>query len=162
MQNFVGLYKELSDKLSEHIENISLIDLWNFQVFNQNPEQPVPTPSIFLGFRSSSIADIGLKIQNVTLLVDVFLFYKTLPNTNVSTDAADFLNLIDNINTILHGSQGEHYSSMRRVSFVPVDTEGPENLWNITYSCTLIDYSAQKEWEDGGFKEVETQRFDIP
>lgn len=60
------------------------------------------------------------------------------------SDAFEFLGLLNDINAILHGSEGNNFSSMRRISFNPVDTGGAGNLYLQTYSAILIDYSAQK------------------
>lgn len=165
MQNFKELYKELSDKLTSGIESVRWIDLWNSQVYNLENEHPFPAPAIFLAFRSNSMTDSGTKVQNVTMQIDVFVFYETFLETFKGAynqnDALDFLDIMDQVNKILHGSSGQNYSSMRRVSYSPVDTGGSGNLWNITYSCTLIDYSAQDEWEEDGFTDVTVNKFDV-
>lgn len=165
MQNFKKLYKELADKLNAHIPEVRWIDLWNSQVYNLETEHPFPTPAIFLAFRSNQISDLGNKVQNVTAQVDVFIFYETFLDTFKGAynqqDALDFLDIMDKVNQTLHASSGQNYSSMRRVSYSPVDTGGSGNLWSITYNATLIDYSAQKEYEEGGFKDVDVQPFDV-
>ena len=166
MQNFKKLYKELSEKLTTNIDDIRWVDLWNSQVYNLENEHPFPAPAVFLGFRSQSMSDAGTKVQNVTMQVDVFVFYETFLDTFKGAynqnDALAFLDIMDQINKLFHGSSGDNYSSMRRMSFSPVDTGGAGNLWNITYSCTLIDYSAQEQWEEGGFKDLSVNRFDFP
>lgn len=163
MQNFKELYKELAEKLTNKIEAIRWVDLWNSQVYNLEYEHPFPAPAVFLGFRSQSMTDTGSKVQNVNLQVDVFVFYETFLDTFKGAynqnDALAFLDIMDEINKLFHGSSGENYSSMRRVSFSPIDTGGAGNLWNITYTCTLIDYSAQTKWEEGKFADVETEPF---
>src|SRR5690625_4879776 len=165
MQNFKELYKELADKLNAHIPEVRWIDLWNSQVYNLETEHPFPTPAIFLAFRSNQIADLGNKVQNVNAQVDVFIFYETFLDTFKGAynqqDALDFLDIMDKVNQVFHCSSGENYSSMRRVSYSPVDTGGSGNLWSITYNATLIDYSAHKEYEEGGFKDVDVQPFDV-
>lgn len=165
MQNFKELYKELADKLNAHIPEVRWIDLWNSQVYNLETEHPFPTPAVFLAFRSNQISDLGNKVQNVNAQIDVFVFYETFLDTFKGAynqqDALDFLDIMDKVNQVFHGSSGENYSSMRRVSYSPVDTGGSGNLWSITYNATLIDYSAQKEYEEGGFKDVDVQPFDV-
>lgn len=165
MQNFKELYKELSNKLSDGIDSVRWIDLWNSQVYNLENEHPFPAPAIFLAFRSNNMTDSGTKVQNVTMQIDVFIFYETFLDTFKGAynqkEALDFLDIMDQVNKILHGSSGENYSSMRRVSYSPVDTGGSGNLWNITYSCTLIDYSAQDEWEEDGFADITVNKFDV-
>lgn len=165
MQSFKELYLELSILISNKIESVRWIDLWNSQVYNLEDEHPFPAPAVFLAFRANSMSDTGTKVQNVLMQVDVFVFYETFLDTFKGAynqkDALDFLDIMDQVNQIFHGSSGENYSSMRRVSYSPVDTGGAGNLWNITYNCNVIDYSAQKETGEGGFKDVEVQPFDV-
>lgn len=165
MQNFKELYKELADKITDHIPEVRWVDLWNSQVYHLETEHPFPTPAVFLAFRSNQMTDLGQKVQNVNAQVDVFIFYETFLDTFKEAynqqDALDFLDIMDKINQIFHGSAGENYSSMRRVGYSPVDTGGSGNLWSITYNATLMDYSAQKVYEEGGFKDVEVQPFDV-
>ena len=159
MQNFKALYTELADILTAKIPAIEWVDLWNSQVYNLDGEHPFPAPAVFLAFRSNKMDDAGVKLQKVTMQVDVFLFYETFLDTFKGAynqvEALAFLDLMDLINQQLHGSAGQNYSSMKRVSFSPVDTGGAGNLYSITYNCELMDYSAVKEWEEGKFAEIE-------
>lgn len=165
MQNFKELYKELSEIISDNIDQIRWVDLWNSQVYNLENEHPFPAPAIFLAFRSNSMTDNGVKVQNVNMQVDVFVFYETFLDTFKGAynqdEALNFLDIMDQVNSLLHGSAGDNYSSMKRVSFSPVDTGGSGNLWSITYNCTLIDYSATKKFEEGGFNDVVVQNWDL-
>lgn len=165
MQNFVELYKELADKLTNNIDAIRWIDLWNSQVYNLESEHPFPAPAIFLAFRSNNMQDAGNKVQFVKTQIDVFVFYETFLDTFKGAynqaEALEFLNIMDKVNQALHGSQGESYSSMRRVSYSPIDTGGSGNLWNIVYECEMVDYSANKEYLEGGFADVQVQPFDV-
>lgn len=166
MQNFVELYKELADKLSNNISALRWVDLWNSQVYNLENEHPFPAPAIFLAFRSNNMQDVGIKVQKVKTQVDVFVFYETFLDTFRGAynqdQALEFLDMMDQVNQLFHGSQGESYSSMRRVSYSPIDTGGAGNLWNIVYECEMMDYSANKEYQEGGFSDVQVQGFDIP
>ncbi|GIZ09998.1 hypothetical protein [Flavobacterium sp. UMI-01] len=158
MQNFKELYKELATLLTGKIEAIEWLDLWNSQVYNLEGEHPFPAPALFLAFRSNQMQDAGAKMQKVEMQVDVFLFYETFLDTYKGAYNEDgalaFLDIIDEVNKLLHGSTGIGYSNMRRISFSPVDTGGAGNLYTITYKCELIDYSASKEWEEGEFLDV--------
>ncbi len=161
MQNWKSLYKELAENIAENVDTIQWIDLWNSQVYNLENEHPFPAPAVFLAFRSNAMEDVGVKVQKVELQVDVFLFFETFLDTFLGaynqTEALNFLDSIDKINSLLHGSSGVNYSSMRRVSFSPVDTGGAGNLYTVTYTCTLMDYSATPEYESGSFAEMEIE-----
>lgn len=159
MQNFKELYKELADLLTAKIPAIQWVDLWNSQVYNLEGEHPFPAPAVFLAFRSSRMDDAGVKLQKVQMQVDVFLFYETFLDTFKGAynqeEALAFLDIMDDINKELHGSSGASYSNMKRVSFSPVDTGGAGNLYSITYTCELMDYSASKEWGEGSFNDLQ-------
>lgn len=166
MQNFQSLYTELAQKIDENIDEVEWIDLWNSQVYHLEDEHPFPTPAVFLAFRSSQMQDSGNKVQSVTMQIDVFIYYETFLDTYSDaynqSDALAFLNLMDSLNKLFHGSSGENYSSMRRVSFSPVDTGGAGNLWSITYNAVLMDYSATDNYEEGGFDDVAVENtYDI-
>jgi len=170
MQNFKNLYKELADKLSA-IEAVKWVDIWNSQVNNLEDEHPFPTPAVFLAFRSNVMDDLGDKVQKVDMQVDVFLFYETFLDTYNGAynqdEALSFLDTIDEINKLLHGSGGNEYSSMRRASFSPIDSGGAGNLYSITYTCHLMDYSASSDYSEGSFADVtvkpkESDGFFIP
>jgi hypothetical protein len=161
MQNFKELYKELADLLTVKIPAIQWVDLWNSQVYNLDGEHPFPAPAVFLAFRSSRMDDAGVKLQKVLMQVDVFLFYETFLDTFKGAynqvEALEFLDIMDSINKELHGGSGACYSNMKRVSFSPVDTGGAGNLYSITYTCELMDYSAVKEWEEGEFNGLDIE-----
>lgn len=158
MQNWKDLYTELSQKIGA-IEAIEWIDLWHNQINFLDDEHPFPTPAVFLGFRSNQMDDTGEKTQQVSLQIDVYLYYETFSDTYKGSanqeSALGFLESLNNLNAILHASQGENYSSMRRTAFNPVDTGGAGNLYQATYECLLVDYSAQKEYGEGSFKGVD-------
>jgi hypothetical protein len=103
--------------------------------------------------------DTGRKVQQVVLQMDVYLFYESFADTfkgSVNQESAlGFLKSLDDINALLHGSSGENYSSMRRVGFAPVDTGSAGNLYQATYECTLVDYSAKKVYEEGSFDNIQ-------
>lgn len=159
MENFKQLYKELADKLANNVTGIKWVDLWNSQVYNLEYQHPFPAPAIFLAFRSNVMNDTGVKTQNVEMQIDVFLFYETFADTHRGSwnqeTALSYLDNIDEINKVLHGSQGENYTNMSRISFSPVDTGGAGNLYSITYKCNAIDYSAAVQYEEGTFADLQ-------
>lgn len=147
MQNFKLLYKELAQKLSEKIPAIQWVDLWHNQVNFLKTEHPFPSPACFLQFRTINIVDVGEKVQNVQMQVDVFLFYETFADTYRGgvneDDALSFLDNLDDIQSLFHGTSGENYSGMRRISVAPVDTGDAGNLYLVSFRCELLDYAAQ-------------------
>lgn len=164
MQHWKDLYLELAQKINDNSQ-ARWIDLWHNQINFLDDEHPFPTPSVFLGFRSNQIQDAGKKAQKINLQVDVYLYHETFSDTYEGSfnqaEALEFLDIFTEINQLLHGSGGTNYSNMRKTGFSAVDTGNSGNLYLVNYSCELIDYSAVKEWGEGGFADVEPQKFDL-
>ncbi len=142
MQNWTHLYTELATKITDHLPEVEWVDLWHNQVNFLEDEHPFPTPAVFLNFRSLQIDDAGKKVQQVRLQVDCFLFYETFADTyNGSSNqesALAFLQLLNDLYALLHGSSGENYSSMRRIAFNPVDTGNAGNLYQLSFECLFL------------------------
>lgn len=164
MQEFQDLYVELSEKIDE-IKEIEWIDLWHNQVSFLETEHPFPTPAVFLGFRILQVDDVGQKVQKVLMQVEIYLFYESFLDTYKDAwnqeDALKFLNTLTQLNKVLHASNGVNYSSMRRTGLDPIDTGGSGNLYRLSYTCVLMDYSANPEYEEGGFGDVAVNAYDI-
>ncbi|MDT8412687.1 MAG: hypothetical protein RQ875_09515 [Vicingaceae bacterium] len=147
MQNWKDLYTELANIITTKVPAIKWVDLWHNQINFIENEYPFPVPAVFLAFRSNNITDQGLKVQQLTLQIDVFLYYETFADTFTGstnqTDALAFLDAFDSLNKALHASSGTNYSSMRRIAFGPVDTGGAGNLYQVIYECLLTDYSVE-------------------
>ncbi|WP_147439122.1 hypothetical protein [Faecalibacter macacae] len=152
MQNWKDLYLELSDKINENLSDIRWIDLWHNQVNFLETEHPFPTPAVFLAFRSKAIDDVGNNVQNLTLQVDVYLYFETFSDTfrgsHNQESALDFLTNLNDIYALLQGSSGENYSNMRRTDIHPVDTGNAGNLYRQVFECVLMDYAACKIYDD--------------
>lgn len=152
------LYVELGEKITEGMPEIKWVDLWHNQVGFLETEHPFSTPALFISIRSNAMNDMGQKIQNVGLQIDFYLYYETFVDTYKDgfnqEDALEFLNSIDNLHKLLHGSTGDNYTAMRRIGFNPEDTGNAGNLYRITYECNSIDYNAHVESEEGTFNDV--------
>lgn len=146
MQNWKDLYLEHATMIETKIPEIEWFDLWHNQVNFLTEEHPFPTPAIFASYRTLGISDLGEKVQNVNLQVDFYLYYETFSDTysqaHNQDSALEFIDIMDKINATFHGTTGENYSKMRRINFAPVDTGNAGNLYRISYSCELVDYSA--------------------
>lgn len=160
MSTLKNIYQELATKLNT-IAAVKWIDLWNSQVYNLEGEHPFPAPAVFLAFRTNNTEDVGVKVQKVLAQVDVFLFYETFLDTFKGAynedEALSFLETIDGINKLLHGSSGTYYKSMRRIAFSPVDTGGAGNLYSVTYECLIVDHTAQVVYGEGNFADLEIE-----
>ncbi|WP_435135744.1 hypothetical protein [Formosa sp. A9] len=166
MQNWKDLYLEHANIISAKAPTVQWIDLWHNQVNFLTEEHPFTTPAVFLSYRTLNTQDVGTKVQNVRVQVDVYLYYETFADTYNGAfnqdSALEFIDLMDAINAAFHGAQGDNFSSMRRLGFTPVDTGNAGNLYRISYECTLIDYSAQREYEDHEIKDMVIEKNDTP
>lgn len=147
MENWKDLYQELSKALHKECK-VKWIDLWHNQVNFLEEEHPFPSPAIFLSFRIVNTQDLGDLNQKAQVQIDVYYFYETFADTNHGAinqnDALEFLDGITKIHQCLHGSEGQNYSSMRRVGFAPVDTGSAQNLYVQNFTCELVDTSAKR------------------
>lgn len=166
MQNWTDLYTELSEKITTHLPNVEWVDLWHNQINFLEEEHPFPTPAVFLNFRTLDIQDTGLKVQQVRLQVDCFLFYETFADTYQGSSnqesALEFLQLLNDLYALLHGTSGENYSEMRRLAFNPVDTGNAGNLYQLSFETVLVDYAAMKEFTDGEVGELTVEPGEAP
>lgn len=181
MENWRNLYLEMAEIISRDLTDeeqeaygelntlqgqelsspIRWVDLWHNQVNFLDEELEFPTPSVFLSFRTKQVDDLGEKVQQVVLQIDCYLFYETFSNTFTGSfnqeDALLFISMLDFINGRFHGTEGENYSSMRKVGFNPEDTGGAGNLYRITFECIIRDETAAKFVEDGSFTGLEIE-----
>lgn len=189
MENWQNLYLELAELLSadltpkeaeiysnlntlvdsEDKSPIRWLDLWHNQVNFLDEELEFPTPAVFLAFRSKGINDLGERVQEMSLQIDVYLFYETFANTFSGSfnqeDALNFIGILDFINSRMHGISGENFSSMRKTGFAPEDTGNAGNLYRITFECFVQDASAAKITDEGEFSGLEIgepDEFQIP
>ena len=153
MSIFKDLYKELAEKISTGIETVKWVDLWHDQINFLEDEHPFPTPAVFLSFRVKDVEDLSQKIQLQDLQIDVYLFFETFTNTfhgGVNQDTAlNFLDTLDELFKLLHGTEGEHYASMRRIAGTrPVSTGNAGNLYVTPFECVERDARAGDVIED--------------
>ena len=154
MQNTKDLYQELCTLLSEKIPQIKWFDLWHNQVNFLAEEHPFPTPAIFFAFRINDTNDVGEKVQHVGLQIMIYVYYETFADTYKDSwnkeSALAFLDILNQLQAALHGTSGENYSEMRRLpGMAPVDAGEAGNLYQLPFYCTLVDYSAMKQWTEG-------------
>ena len=162
MQFWTELYKELATKITDNLSEVRWVDLWHNQINFLEEEHPFPTPAVFLSFRSRELEDMGKKVQKVNLQVDFFLYYETFLDTFKGAynedGALEFIETLDHLHALFHGTGGENYSSMRRLAFNPVDTGNAGNLYQLSFECILQDYSAMKQFVDGQVKGIEIDK----
>lgn len=183
MENWQNLYLELAEILAAPLtvneqeitalggpqSPLRWIDLWHNQVNFLDEEREFPTPATFLSFRTAGVADLGEKVQQLTLQVDAYLFYETFADTFAGAynqqDAVRFLAILDFIKGRLHATQGATYTAMRHTGFSPVDTGGAGNMYMLNFQCLIHDESAVKYYGDGRFAGLDIgpgQEYQLP
>lgn len=160
-----ALYKELAENITNNITAVKWADLWHNQVGFLEEEHPFPTPAVFMAFRSGKITDLSQKVQQVNLQVDFYIYFETFADTYNGAinedDALNFLDTVDELNKLLHGTNGINYSGMKRVGFNPEDTGNAGNLYRVTYECLCNDYTAFVEPGEGTFADLNVDKFII-
>jgi hypothetical protein len=148
-QDFDGIYLELCEKISTLPDN-EWIDLWHNQVSFLDEEHPFPTPATFIAFRIVDTEDGGEKAQDLKIQIDLYHFFETFADTyNGSynqSSAMDFLRNCKQAYQLLHATDGDTWTNMRRVAFAPVDTGSGGNLYRQSFTCMARDLSAMKEY----------------
>ncbi len=166
MQNWKDLYLEHAEMIKADLAAVEWIDLWHNQVNFLEDEHPFNTPAIFLSYRTIQTDDVGQKVQKGRWQVDIRIFYETFADTYVDAvnqeSALQFLNIAQGIYALFHGSNGTNYSSMRHIGFAPEDTGNAGNLYRISFECTLMDYSAVRNYAEHEINEIDVQQADDP
>lgn len=147
MEYWTDLYKELVSKIQTNLPEIVWIDLWHDQISYLTEELPFSTPAVFISFSTVATEDRGLRVQEVNTQVDIYLFFETFSDTYIGSmnqdSALEFLNSLTKMHALLHGTNGDNYSAMRRVDMRREDSGGAGNLYRISFECNVVDYSAQ-------------------
>jgi hypothetical protein len=145
------LYNEVAQRILEKLPEIRWVDLWHNQTSFLEEEVPFPTPCIFLGFRTLAIEDRGENVQMLTMQVDFYLFYETFLETYTGAynkdGALEFTRSLDKIHANFHGTSGTTYSNMKRIAINPEDTGGSGNLYRTSFSCSVEDTGAMKQYD---------------
>lgn len=161
MEYWTDLYKELATKIQANLPEIVWIDLWHDQISYLTEELPFSTPTAFLAFSTIAADDRGLRVQNLDTQVDIYLFFETFSDTYIGSmnqdSALEFLDSLTRMHALLHGSNGNNYSSMRRVDIRREDSGGAGNLYRISFGCNIVDYSAETIFNETENPEAELE-----
>lgn len=166
IQNWTEVYKDICETINTEIENVKWQDLWHNQVGFLTDEHSFETPAVFHSFRILNTEDMHEGAQDVTLQIDMYLFYETMLDTNFGAynqdDALEFLDTITKLHQAFHGKSGKYYSEMRRVGFSAVDTGSAGNLYLQTFKCKMRDLSAVKGFDIHTSSDIEITRENAP
>lgn len=142
------MYLEHENTITNKLSEIKHVDLWHEQISFLQEEHPFKAPAVFFAYRSNNIDDLGNKIQDVGLQVDIYYYYETFADTARGSKkqnvGLNFLKMISKINACFHGTSGTYFREMRRVAFAPVETGTASLLYVQRYHCHMIDASAKE------------------
>ena len=72
MQNIQDAYLELAELLVSKVPAIKHVDLWYEQVYNQQQEDPYPSPAVFLELNSTDAKTTGNNAQELDIAIKVY------------------------------------------------------------------------------------------
>lgn len=148
LDSMEDLSPELANELAE-VPDVRYIDLWHEQTDNLEEESLFPTPSVFIGFNTLDISDIGILAQDIDLQIDLYVFWETYSDTYneavMQEDALKYLNLLTLLGMMLHGKSGKYFGTLRRTHVGRVESGGAGNLYRISFECKIRDYTTMEQ-----------------
>lgn len=148
MEFWTDLYKEIAQEIKSNLPEVQWVDLWHEQVGFLTEELPFATPAVFIEFNTVAIDDRGQLVQDCDTQIDLHLFFETFSDTYIGSSnqdgALEYLNLLTRLHALFHGTEGENYSSMRRVDMRREESGGAGNLYRVSFQCLVTDDSAAK------------------
>lgn len=148
LDNMEDLSPELAEELAA-VPDVRYIDLWHEQIDYLEEEHLFPTPSVFIGFNTLEISDVGILAQDIDLQIDLYVFWETFSDTYndavMQEDALNYLNLLTLLGMMLHGKSGTHFGTLRRTHVGRVESGGAGNLYRISFECKIRDYTTMEQ-----------------
>lgn len=158
------LYKEIADRITHNLPDVQWVDLWHEQINYLTEELPFPTPAVFVGFGTREADDAGTLVQNLTVQVDLRLFYETFSDTYDGSANQDkalaFLDRLTELHALFHGKSGQYFTEMRRIDMSREESGDAGNLYRISFECLVVDYSAKVLFTEADMngREIEVER----
>lgn len=138
------IYRAIRARIIAKVTEIKAIGIFNSQIENQNVENPIPFPAVFVEFLSMDWNQQASGIQQGTATIRLHVVTETY-KTNISSysvlqdDDDAFFDLVDKIHSFLNGFDGETFGPLTREA----ETTNPnfDNLqdWTIDYSFGISD-----------------------
>ncbi|MFR9574281.1 MAG: hypothetical protein SNG79_01315 [Rikenellaceae bacterium] len=145
-----GEITQASDQTLEEIEKgeispqyaVKHICLWNRQVEFAEQENIFETPAVFIQFGKIAWRAQSGRVQDAEVEISLHVVTTAKPE---EYDDEFHLELLDSINTILHGYSCDSFSTMGRIASIPCH-DHEELLENIeVFRCHVRDTGAVKE-----------------
>lgn len=148
-QDWIEAYKELCNIIKQNCPNIQHVDLWHDQFQFESEEYPFPEKTVFLDFNAPSIDSVGIRAQDMNMLVGVIFAFDTLSDTFAGSDnqevALEFGKEIRVLHAILQARSGNNFSALNRVALTRETAPDGCIAYRQTYTCIVRDYSPLPE-----------------
>lgn len=149
MECFEQSYLELIAVINEKLPEIKHVDLWYQQTDFETEEDLCDFPALFLEFSSNLFTTLTKNVQNVDANIDFFIAVNTMAESHRGSadqsNALYFLRLISKVHSVMQGRSGENYFNMNRIAIRPYKTGTNLFVYQVTYNCSMQDYSAKPE-----------------
>jgi hypothetical protein len=149
LQNWGEAYKALATLITTKVPAIKHVDQYSGQepaVDSDGNWMPFRCPAVFLEFNAAEVNDLGESRQMLLMDVGVYLCFETVQDSDLGSlgqpRALQFIQLLRDLNTALHGAEGTHYGPLSRVGLARVDAPPYMILYRQTYRAAMLDYSA--------------------
>ncbi|MBK9598575.1 MAG: hypothetical protein IPO60_09755 [Flavobacteriales bacterium] len=147
-QDWGKAYLELCELLHAKVPGLKHFDLYYGQemaVDGDGNWLAFRAPAVFFEFSAAQVVDLGGMSQQLDMEITVYLYVETVQDTNKGSlgqaRAMEFTGLLRQIHAALHGTSGEHFSTL-----------GPHRpragsppyvyMYAQSYGCVLIDNGA--------------------
>ena len=134
------LFDAIDARLVSEVSSVTLVQLWNNQVANEDQEEARPSPMVYIEMSSIEWVELEMGYQQgeVTITVRVVV-------EKYATDDRTFLTLVDEVYAALQLYTTDDFSPIKRIS--ERQDSDHENLivWEADYTTVLVDVQAYTE-----------------
>jgi len=150
-QDWIEAYKELCLIIKQQHPNIQHIDLYHDQLQFEGQDDPLPERRVFFDFNAPQIDSIGIRAQDMNMLIGVVYAFDTLSDTFEGSDnqavALEFGSDIRKLHAILQAKSGKNFSALNRVAMTREPAADGIIAYRQTYTCIIRDYSPVEKTE---------------
>ncbi|HRY33412.1 MAG TPA: hypothetical protein P5531_10640 [Bacteroidales bacterium] len=165
-QDWVAAYIEIAGLIIENIPEIKFVDLWAQQVDSPENEYPFPVPAAFIEVNSDKIDDLAVNAQAMNMEIRIYLLFipseASHEGATGHVDISKFGEILRKIYRLLQGKAGDNFGQCTRIALTREQAPPYEWLYSQTFTTMILDYSAQKAYEEGELEEVQPEEGGIP
>lgn len=150
------LYAAILEKIKDDVTAVKWIDLDSGQLDNPERNYPFAFPAVFIDFPEITWSDLGERRQDGDVQINVRVAMRIINQTHGNTQdtaydtftqAMNALKLLNTIHSKLHGfSDGTNFGRLIRLATSTERRDDGLKVFNMIYSCRVMDLSAQKTY----------------